>query len=103
MRVFGLTGGVASGKSVVAEHWRGAGLAVIDADELAHHAVEPSQPAFGEIVARFGLADDRQRFDVERCFQIRMIGDFGYDAVDTADDLVIRRHGEFRCLPWQMS
>lgn len=57
----GLTGGIASGKSTVSTLFREFGASVIDADDLARQVVEPGQPAFVEIVARFGeamLGDD---------------------------------------------
>src|SRR6188768_2497624 len=54
MRVFGLTGGIASGKSSVAAHWRGRGLPVIDADALAREVVSPGSAALVEIAREFG-------------------------------------------------
>lgn len=51
--LFGLTGGVASGKSTVGRILRGFGVHVIDADVLARRAVEPGQPALVEIAAAF--------------------------------------------------
>jgi dephospho-CoA kinase len=54
--VIGLTGGIASGKSVVARMLVERGAAVIDADLLARKVVEPGQPALAELVARFGAA-----------------------------------------------
>ncbi|HUS27488.1 MAG TPA: dephospho-CoA kinase [Kofleriaceae bacterium] len=54
--VIGLTGGIASGKSAVARMLAERGAAVIDADQLARHIVEPGQPALAELVARFGAA-----------------------------------------------
>ncbi len=53
MRLYGLTGGIASGKSTVSAMFRQAGIPVIDADELAREVVEPGQPALAEIAARF--------------------------------------------------
>lgn len=53
MRLFGLTGGIATGKSTVSSMFRAAGLPVIDADELARKVVEPGQPAHAQIAARF--------------------------------------------------
>jgi dephospho-CoA kinase len=50
----GLTGGVATGKSTVANILRGQGYQVFDADQLARAVVEPQRPAFQEIVAAFG-------------------------------------------------
>lgn len=54
MHVFGLTGGIGSGKTSVARHWRARGLPVVDADDLARQAVAPGQPALAQIVGRFG-------------------------------------------------
>jgi dephospho-CoA kinase len=54
MHVFGLTGGMASGKSSVAAHWRSRGLPVIDADALARELVAPGSEALDEIAQAFG-------------------------------------------------
>jgi dephospho-CoA kinase len=54
MRVLGLTGGIGSGKSLVASIFRELGAEVIDADQLAREVVEPGQAALDEIVAAFG-------------------------------------------------
>lgn len=53
MKLYGLTGGIASGKSTVTQMFRDEGLPVIDADVLAREVVEPGQPALQEISARF--------------------------------------------------
>ena len=61
MQVFGLTGGIASGKSAVTERLAASGIPVFDADQAARIVVEPGQPALQEIRAAFGeavLADD---------------------------------------------
>lgn len=50
---FGLTGGIATGKSTVARLLREAGLAVIDADQVARDVVAPGQPALADLAARF--------------------------------------------------
>ncbi len=49
-----LTGGIASGKSTVAEVWRGFGAEVIDADEIARDVVNPESEGFELIRTRFG-------------------------------------------------
>ena len=54
MRLIGLTGGIATGKSTVAGMLARRGAAIIDADELARDVVEPGQPALDAIVRRFG-------------------------------------------------
>ena len=50
----GLTGGIATGKSTVAETLRRLGAEVIDADQLARDVVAPGEPALAEIVREFG-------------------------------------------------
>ena len=50
----GLTGGIASGKSVVAGILRELGFAVLDADSLAHQLIEPGQSAYYEVAREFG-------------------------------------------------
>lgn len=54
MRLFGLTGGIGSGKSTVALRFRARRLPVIDADELAHRAVVRGSDGLFRIVERFG-------------------------------------------------
>jgi dephospho-CoA kinase len=54
MKLIGLTGGVGSGKSTVAEMLRELGAVLIDADEAAHAVYEPGTAGFDAIVAEFG-------------------------------------------------
>lgn len=54
MKIIGLTGGIASGKSTVSEMIRQMGIPVICADRLAHKVMEPGKPASKEIAAFFG-------------------------------------------------
>ncbi|OGP59317.1 MAG: dephospho-CoA kinase [Deltaproteobacteria bacterium RBG_13_61_14] len=54
MRVVGLTGGIASGKSTVARMFVELGARLVDADLLARQVVEPDKPAWGEIADHFG-------------------------------------------------
>jgi dephospho-CoA kinase len=51
---FGLTGGVASGKSTVAQYFQELGAYIIDADRVGHEIIEPGRPAYQEILERFG-------------------------------------------------
>ena len=53
IRVIGLTGGIASGKSAVSAMLRELGASIIDADQVAREVVEPGQPALSEISRRF--------------------------------------------------
>ncbi len=50
----GLTGGIASGKSTVADLFAAHGVAVIDTDAIARELVEPGKPALDEIRSAFG-------------------------------------------------
>ena len=54
MYLIGLTGGIASGKSVVAARLAERGAVVVDADKLAREVVEPGTPALAAIADRFG-------------------------------------------------
>lgn len=50
----GLTGGIASGKSTVADMFAELGAAVVDTDVIAREVVMPGQPALSEIRRSFG-------------------------------------------------
>jgi dephospho-CoA kinase len=56
VRILGLTGGIAAGKSVVARRLAELGAVHVDADAIAREVVEPGTPALGEIRRRFGDA-----------------------------------------------
>ncbi|AXF55880.1 dephospho-CoA kinase [Salicibibacter kimchii] len=52
--IIGLTGGIASGKSLLAEYMQAWDLPIIDADAIAREVVEPGRPAYEEIKDFFG-------------------------------------------------
>ena len=54
MQLIGLTGGIASGKSVVAARLAEHGAVVVDADQIAREVVEPGTPALARIAEEFG-------------------------------------------------
>ncbi len=54
MLVIGLTGGIGSGKSTVAEMFESLGVPIIDMDRIARQIVEPGQPALTQIKQAFG-------------------------------------------------
>jgi dephospho-CoA kinase len=56
MRLIGLTGNIASGKSTVARLLVEHGAVLVDADRLAREAVRPGTPALARITERFGDA-----------------------------------------------
>ena len=70
--VFGLTGGIGSGKSTVAARFRARGLPVVDADVLAREVVAPGTAGLAAIRARFGdgVIDDDGALDRLRLAEI---------------------------------
>ncbi|GAB2803605.1 dephospho-CoA kinase [Halomonas shantousis] len=70
--IIGVTGGIAAGKSTVAEAFGELGIPWVDADHVAREVVEPGEPALAEIVARHGheLLDDRGGLDRRRLREI---------------------------------
>ena len=54
MAYFGLTGGIASGKSTAARMFEELGARIIDADQLGHELMRASLPAYQEVVRHFG-------------------------------------------------
>ncbi|BCW78536.1 dephospho-CoA kinase [Arthrobacter sp. NicSoilC5] len=68
MLKIGLTGGIASGKSVVAARLQERGAVLVDADALAREVVEPGTEGLERIVGEFGegMLDDGGRLDRAR-------------------------------------
>lgn len=56
MYLVGLTGGIASGKSVVGKRFAELGAVLVDADVLAREVVEPGTPGLAAIRAQFGAS-----------------------------------------------
>lgn len=54
MRVIGLTGGIATGKSSVSNYLLSLGIPVIDADLISREVVEPGQPGLLKLLQKFG-------------------------------------------------
>lgn len=50
----GLTGGIASGKSVVGKMLVALGAYLVEADHIAHSLMQPGEPVYNEVVRRFG-------------------------------------------------
>ncbi len=72
MLVVGLTGGIGSGKSAVAERFQALGVPVIDADEAARAVVDPGTPGLARVRSRFGdqVVDADGRLDRRRLREI---------------------------------
>lgn len=118
MYLVGLTGGIGSGKSTVAERFAARGTEVIDADAVAREVVEPGGPALPGLVERFGdgilrdnggldrsalaalaFADDRSRADLDRLTHPHIaariatrIAEFGGRDGARPDDLIVVDH-----------
>ena len=56
MIIIGLTGGIGSGKSTVANMFADFGIAIIDADKIAHEICEPGHAGYQAIVEHFGAS-----------------------------------------------
>ncbi|MGD0130099.1 MAG: dephospho-CoA kinase [Terriglobia bacterium] len=65
-RNFGLTGGIASGKSTVARIFEELGAKVIDADRVGHELLRSSSPVHRQVVARFGQEILRPDGEIDR-------------------------------------
>ena len=56
MLKLGLTGGIASGKSVVGEMFVKLGAHLIQSDAIAHWLMDPGRPVYGKVIATFGAS-----------------------------------------------
>jgi dephospho-CoA kinase len=65
MLVIGLTGGIGTGKSTVAQVLEGQGAAVVSADLIGHEVYQPGRPAYHEVVRAFGrdILDESDAID----------------------------------------
>lgn len=65
MKIIGLTGGIASGKSTVSQKLAELGAVIVDGDKIAHRVMEPDWPAYKEVVEHFGtgILDPDQTID----------------------------------------
>lgn len=68
MLTIGLTGGIGSGKSTVANFFSQLGITIIDSDQIARDVVLPGTPALQTIVTHFGkqILDDHGALDRQK-------------------------------------
>ena len=64
--IIGLTGGIATGKSTVADIFKNAGAKIVDADKIAHTVVAKGFPAWHDIVKYFGKEILLQSGEIDR-------------------------------------
>lgn len=79
----GLTGGIASGKSAVADGLGARGAVVIDSDVLAREVVEPGTPGLAAVVQRFG----REVLDADGALDRPRLGALVFADADARRDL----------------
>ena len=66
MLTVGITGGIGSGKSTVAEYFKRLGVPVIDADLITRELMRPDYPVYRSVVERFGRGIIRNNGQLER-------------------------------------
>ncbi len=71
MLLVGLTGGIASGKSIVAHELRDLGVQLIDADRIVHELLQPHQGSWDAVVEHFG----KDILTADGCIDRRKLGE----------------------------
>lgn len=89
-KVFGLTGGIACGKSTVAALFASLGVPIIDADTVAHEAQAPGTPGHEAVVKAFGEGILNERGAIDR----RALGDIVFTSSEALSllDTVLSPH-----------
>ena len=83
MKIIGLTGGIATGKSIVASVFRELGAIILDADQIARLVVLPHQPAWEDIVKFFGP----EVVNKDKSLNRAKIGEIVYNNPDSLKEL----------------
>ncbi|MEO7804629.1 MAG: dephospho-CoA kinase [Actinomycetota bacterium] len=90
MKLIGLTGGIASGKSTVASMLREKGAIVLDADIIGHEVYERDQPAYALVVDRFGEGVVAANGSIDR----KALGEIVFNDTEARCDLEAIVHPE---------
>ena len=90
--IIGLTGGIACGKSTVAQMLVDRGARLIDADQIAREVVLPGTPALQEIAARFGPSVLKEDGSLDR----KRLGDIVFSDPEAKRDLERILHPRIR-------
>lgn len=64
--IVGITGGIGTGKSAVADMFKRLGAVVIDADRISHRLIYPGRPAWKKIISTFGKTVLRKNYFIDR-------------------------------------
>ncbi|XBG74015.1 dephospho-CoA kinase [Enterococcus cecorum] len=64
--VLGITGGIATGKSSVVQHFIDLGFPVVDADIIARHLLDQNEQAYNEVVKIFGSEILQENGEINR-------------------------------------
>ena len=70
IKVIGLTGSIAVGKSTVTRYLREHGFEVVDADEISRHALDIGKECYNKVVERFGCVKEDGGIDRQRLGQL---------------------------------
>lgn len=68
--IVGITGGIATGKSLVTEYIKNKGYFVIDSDSLAHEALTKGKDTYKQIVSIFDCLDENKEIDRKKLGKI---------------------------------
>jgi dephospho-CoA kinase len=92
MRIIGLTGGIASGKSTVSKILRSLGAVIIDADIVARRIMEPGQDTLELVVEEFGRSILKDDGTLDR----KLLGSIVFNNKGRLDKLNSITHPEIR-------
>lgn len=92
MLIIGLTGGIAAGKTTIAEAFARRGAAWVDVDHLAREVVMPGEPALADIRERFGESVLTEQGELNRAALREII----FDDAQARHDLEAMTHPRIR-------
>ena len=92
MLIIGLTGGIAAGKTTIAEAFARRGASWVDVDHLAREIVMPGEAALADIRARFGESVMTEQGELNRAALRQII----FDDIQARHDLEAITHPRIR-------
>ena len=94
--IIGLTGGIACGKSTVAQMLQAKGAVLIDADRIAREVVEPGSPILAQVAGRFGTGVLQEDGSLDR----KKLGEIVFADKAARKDLEAILHPAIRTRMW---